>query len=121
MNSVVSGLAGPAGHVKHERGGTLRISFIIVTLLASGCTSGELITPTDPRARDTGTFPTFSANPGGATQQFPTTGVDGEIAALAADGAAASSSARPPSDNSAELRRVGDTHAAETIRRIERR
>ena len=129
------------------KGMSLRVSPILAALagaLALGaCATDDLSLPDDPRARNTGAFPTFAATPAVATRQLPQSEVDRTVRRL--EGAEADALAEPrpvmvreridrldaagrraasspaPSDDTARLRRIGETHEAETIRRIEER
>ena len=113
-------------------------------LTAAGCTTLDVLAPTHPDAVNTGRFPSLAQQPVAAARQLPQaeadaaaaslqgeaaaaiaqprpTGVDARIANARAAGAAAQAGAPRAVDRTDELRRLGETHAEETLRRIEAR
>lgn len=91
--------------------------FLSVAALA-GCTSDPI--DTDPRARNTGTYPNLNIRPRGQTTQFS----EGERAAGTARLQAAQrahqaqAGTRAPNDVAA-LKRLGENHGPEALRVIE--
>ena len=124
----------------------MRATFLALLLAApiGACATDELPLAGDPRARDTGVFPSFAATPAAAAPQLPQARVDRDlrrlegagaeararpepvmvderIGRLAAAGGAARANAPMPEDVRDELERIGRTHAAETLAEIEDR
>lgn len=120
------------------------LSALAVALALAGCAQQPLDVPSDPRARNTGAFPTFAATPAAATRQLPQAQVNStvrrlegaeadalaeprpmmveeRIARLDAAGRRARNAAPIPTDDTARLRRLGRNHVDETIARIEDR
>ena len=122
--------------------GHVRIATLIALAALAGCAATDPPPPTDIRAVNTGTFPTFAAVPAAANEQLPAAeasrtimsledeaaasarvprpmGVEARIAEAERAGARAQANAPRPSNLLQRLRLLGDTHAKETLRRIE--
>ena len=122
----------------------MRCAIVPLLLAFGGCTTVDVLAPTDPGAINTGEFPTLVATPATANEQLPQgeadaaarslrndaaealavpapMSVDQRIAEARDAAAGAQAAAAAPPDRSEELRRIGATHAEETIRRIEGR
>ena len=129
--------------VGHVRFATFLIAGTGIAALA-GCAVVDPSHPTDARAVNTGAFPTFAAVPAAANAQLPDAeaeravmsledeaamvaavprpmGVEARIAQAERAGAAAQANAPIPLDERLRLRRLGETHAERTLRRIKDR
>ena len=65
--------------------GSLRaLAPLVLALCAAlgACARDDLVLPSDPRARDTGTFPTFAATPAAAAPQLPQAQVNRAVMGL---------------------------------------
>lgn len=119
-------------------------SALTISLALGACAPVDTTTLSDPRAVNTGAFPTFAARPAAANRQLPAGEADRTIMSLEDEAAAADATPRPmgveeriaraeragadaqanaprPMSLLQRLRRLGDTHADDTLRRIEDR
>ena len=122
--------------------GHVRFATFIALIGLTGCAATDLPPPSDPRAVNTGAFPTFAAVPAAANVQLPAAeadraimaledeavavnaeprpmGVEARIAQAEVAGARAQANAPRPMSFLERLRRLGETHDEETLRRIE--
>lgn len=91
--------------------------FLSVAAL-SGCASDPI--DTDPRARDTGTYPNLNIRPKGQTTQFSENERAAGTARLqAAQRAHQSQAGAPAPSDVAALKRLGQNHAQDALRVIE--
>ena len=120
----------------------MRFTALPLIALLGGCTTADLLVPTDPRAIRTGEFPTFAPSPSAANVQLPQdevdrataslvddaaaataaprpSGVAGRIGSIAAAGQRARDEAAPPDPAVDDLLRLRESHATDTLRRIE--
>lgn len=83
---------------------------------ASSVAAGNVVGP-----RDTGTFPNLNIKPGQAAPQFTDSEAKAKLAALEADRRTAQNPGRAAGarNDSAALRKLGATHAKDTLREIE--
>ena len=91
--------------------------FIGLTVVA-GCATDTRPIPVDARAVNTGTFPSFAPRPVAASRQLVDTEADARIGRLERKAATASVVGRPGPDQTNRLRRIRETHEAETLARI---
>lgn len=97
-----------------------RFWLVLAPIVLAGCAANGPI-PTAAGAVDTQTFPTFTANPSGATDQIDEEERTARIATLEGR-ARQATAATPPAQSEVErLRRIAATHEAQAIREIERR
>lgn len=94
---------------------------LVLGLLAAGCASREPAALGQAGARNTGTFPNLNIPPRTAAEQLSTEQTTADTASLKAAGEANAAQATVPSGQTdpATLRKLGATHAEETLKAIE--